>query len=70
MTELVYRLRFANPDDPNDVFTVDHLIEAMALLAAHGKRLPKPERVPRHLSGLEVRINATNARAAAARGRA
>jgi acetyl/propionyl-CoA carboxylase alpha subunit len=51
VTELVYRLRFANPDDPDDVFFVDRLIEAMALLA---------ERVARHASGLEVRINATN----------
>ena len=61
VTELVYRLRFTNPDDPRDAFEVERLIEAMALLAAHGKRLPKPERVARHLSGLEVRINATNA---------
>ena len=60
VTELVYRLRFANPEDPGDFFSVDRLIEAMALLAAHGPRVPRPERVPRHLSGLEVRINATN----------
>src|SRR5215831_11002261 len=60
VTELVYRLRFANPDDPEDFFTVDQLIEAMALLAAHGPRVPRPERVQRHVSGLEVRINATN----------
>ena len=32
------------------------------LLAQHGRRVPRPERVPRSLSGLEVRINATNAR--------
>jgi acetyl/propionyl-CoA carboxylase alpha subunit len=61
VTELAYRLRFANPDDPNDFFYVERLIEAMALLAAHGSRLPKPERVTRYVSGLEVRINATNA---------
>ena len=60
VTELVYRLRFTNPDDPDDVFYLDRLIEAMALLAAHGPRVPRPERVPRHASGLEVRINATN----------
>ncbi|HKC50732.1 MAG TPA: biotin/lipoyl-containing protein [Myxococcota bacterium] len=61
VTELAYRLRFRNPDDPNEYFFVERLIEAMALLAAHGRRLPKPERVPRKASGLEVRINATNA---------
>jgi acetyl/propionyl-CoA carboxylase alpha subunit len=61
VTELAYRLRFVNPDDPGESFCVERLIEAMALLAAHGPRLPKPERVPRHVSGLEVRINATNA---------
>ncbi|MFI5316162.1 MAG: biotin/lipoyl-containing protein, partial [Myxococcota bacterium] len=61
VTELVYRLRFRNPDDPDELFYVERLIEAMALLAAHGPRVPKPERVPRHASGLEVRINATNA---------
>jgi len=61
VTELVYRLRFQNPDDANDFFYVDQLIEAMALLAAHGPRVPRPERVQRFVSGLEVRINATNA---------
>jgi acetyl/propionyl-CoA carboxylase alpha subunit len=60
VTELAYRLEFTNPDDPTECFYVDRLIEAMALLAAHGPRLPKPERVVRSLSGLEVRINATN----------
>ena len=60
VTELVYRLRFTNPDDPEDCFYVDELIEAMALLALHGARLPDPERVTRAVSGVEVRINATN----------
>ena len=60
VTELAYRLRFANPADPSDCFYVDELIEAMALLAKHGKRLPRPERVVRSVSGLEIRINATN----------
>jgi acetyl/propionyl-CoA carboxylase alpha subunit len=60
VTELVYRLEFQNPDDPAERFYVDELIEAMALLALHGKRLPKPKRVVRNVSGLEVRINATN----------
>ncbi len=60
VTELAYRLRFANPADPADCFHVDQLIEAMALLALHGERLPAPERIVRHVSGVEVRINATN----------
>ena len=60
VTELAYRLRFTNPDDSEDYFYVDELIEAMALLALHGARLPAPERVPRAVSGVEVRINATN----------
>ena len=60
VTELAYRLRFANPDEPGEHFYVEHLIEAMALIAAHAKRVPKPERVPRHLSAVEVRVNATN----------
>ena len=60
VTELVYRLEFTNPSDPSEVFYVDELIEVMALLTRHGARLPKPKRVVRNLSGLEVRINATN----------
>jgi acetyl/propionyl-CoA carboxylase alpha subunit len=61
VTELVYALRFTNPSDPSESFVVEKLIEAMCLLAQHGRRLPRPERVPRAQSGLEVRINATNA---------
>ncbi len=61
VTELAYLLRFTNPDDPKESFDVEQLIEAMCLLARHGARLPRPERVPRSLSGVEVRINATNA---------
>ncbi len=60
VTELAYRLKFTNPEDPTEYFHVDFLIEAMALLAKHGKRLPKPEREVRAVSGLEIRINATN----------
>jgi acetyl/propionyl-CoA carboxylase alpha subunit len=60
VTELVYDLVFENPDAPDEWFVVEHLIEAMALLAAHGPRLPKPRRRPRSVSGLELRINATN----------
>jgi acetyl/propionyl-CoA carboxylase alpha subunit len=61
VTEQVYVLKFHDPADPKDIFYVDSLIEAMALLSLHGERLPKPERVMRHRSGAEVRINATNA---------
>jgi len=61
VTELAYRLKFTNPDDPSESFTVDRLIEAMALLALHGPKLPRPERVRINLSAVEVRINATNA---------
>lgn len=60
VTEMVYRLKFTNPADRGDFFCVDSLIEAMALLSLHGKRLPRPERVMRNISGAEVRINATN----------
>jgi acetyl/propionyl-CoA carboxylase alpha subunit len=60
VTEHVYRLKFTNPDDPAECFHVDRLIEAMVLLAVHGPRLPEPERLPRAVSGIEVRINATN----------
>ncbi len=61
VTELVYKMRFCNPDDPEDWFEVERLIEAMVLLAVHGPRLPKPERVVRARSGAEVRVNAVNA---------
>jgi biotin carboxyl carrier protein len=60
VTEMAYRLKFTNPDDKNDFFYLDSLIEAMAMLSVHGKRVPKPERVVRNISGAEVRINATN----------
>jgi acetyl/propionyl-CoA carboxylase alpha subunit len=60
VTELVYELVFTNPEDPQEAFAVDRLIEAMVLLAVHGPRLPRPARRPRALSGLEIRINATN----------
>jgi len=60
VTELVYDLVFENPDAPDEWFVVEYLIEAMALLAAHGPRMPRPRRRPRAVSGLELRINATN----------
>jgi len=60
-SELAYKMRFTNPDDPTDFFEVERLIEAMALLAKHGPRLPKPKRILRAVSGAEVRVNAVNA---------
>ena len=61
VTEMAYFLKFANPHDPDEYFVLDSLVGAMLLVACHGKRVPQPERLPRHLSGAEVRINAMNA---------
>lgn len=61
VTELCYGMRFVNPDDPNDAFIVESLVEAMVLLARHGERLPKPERFVRKNTSVEARLNATNA---------
>ena len=60
VSELCYAMRFSNPDDPKEGFVVESLVEAMVLLAAHGERLPKPERIPRLSDSLEARLNATN----------
>jgi len=60
VSELCYAMRFANPDDADDTFVVQSLVEAMVLLAAHGEKLPKPERIPRLPDSLEARLNATN----------
>lgn len=61
VTELCYSLKFTNPDDPNDFFVVESLVEAMALLARHKKRVPKPERIKRFGASAEARLNATDA---------
>ncbi|ACG71736.1 biotin/lipoyl attachment domain-containing protein [Anaeromyxobacter sp. K] len=61
VSELCYSLEFANPDDPSDTFVVESLVEAMALLARHKKRLPKPRRIPRFGAAVEARLNATDA---------
>jgi acetyl/propionyl-CoA carboxylase alpha subunit len=61
VTELCYGLRFTNPDDPNDAFVVESLVEAMALIARHKERLPKPQRIPRFRAAVEARLNATDA---------
>ncbi|MEM1188062.1 MAG: biotin/lipoyl-containing protein [Pseudomonadota bacterium] len=60
VTELCYAMRFTNPDKSDDSFTVESLVEAMVLLAAHGPKLPCPERVPRCNDSVEARLNATN----------
>ncbi|HNF15370.1 MAG TPA: biotin carboxylase N-terminal domain-containing protein [Leptospiraceae bacterium] len=60
VTEMAYRLKFTNPADKNDYFILESLIECMALLSLHGKRVPKPERILRNISGGEIRVNATN----------
>jgi acetyl/propionyl-CoA carboxylase alpha subunit len=61
VTELCYALEFTNPADPDDSFVVESLVEAMALLARHKDRLPKPRRVPRFGAAVEARLNATDA---------
>ncbi|MEP5764490.1 MAG: biotin/lipoyl-containing protein [Halieaceae bacterium] len=60
VTELCYALKFTNPEQTDDSFVVESLVEAMVLLAAHGPKLPKPERVPRYKDSVEARLNATN----------
>jgi acetyl/propionyl-CoA carboxylase alpha subunit len=60
VSELCYALRFANPDDPTDAFEVHSLVEAMALIAKHQRRLPKPTRVRREGAAIEARLNATD----------
>ena len=60
VTEMVYQLRFINPDDPDDTFTVDSLVAAMLLINCYGRMLKCPERLPRYVSGIEARLNSTN----------
>ena len=60
VTELVYKLKFTNPKNKKDFFIVESLVEAMALLARHKQRLPRPERLPRFGAGAEARLNATD----------
>jgi acetyl/propionyl-CoA carboxylase alpha subunit len=60
VSELCYALRFENPGDPADYFDVHSLVEAMALIAKHKTRLPKPARVLREGAALEARLNATD----------
>jgi acetyl/propionyl-CoA carboxylase alpha subunit len=60
VSELCYALRFTNPEDPADCFEVHSLIEAMAIIARHKERLPRPTRVRREGAAIEVRLNATD----------
>ncbi|AMV73914.1 biotin carboxylase N-terminal domain-containing protein [Desulfuromonas carbonis] len=60
VTELVYRLKFTNPKNKKEFFIVESLVEAMALLAMHKERLPRPERMPRFGASAEARLNATD----------
>ncbi|MBW6512928.1 MAG: biotin carboxylase [Desulfuromonadaceae bacterium] len=60
VSELCYSLKFTNPKDQNDFFIVESLVEAMALLAEHKERLPKPERIVRFAAAAEARLNATD----------
>jgi len=60
VSELCYALRFTNPEDPEDSFEVHSLVEAMALLAKHKARLPRPRRVQRDAAAVEARLNATD----------
>lgn len=60
VTELCYSLKFTNPDNPDDYFIVESLVEAMALLARHKKNLPRPQRVQRFNASVEARLNATD----------
>jgi acetyl/propionyl-CoA carboxylase alpha subunit len=60
VSELCYALRFVNPEDIADSFTVNSIVELMVLLAVHGKQLPKPHRIQREQASAEVRLNATD----------
>ncbi|MEM8606831.1 MAG: biotin carboxylase N-terminal domain-containing protein [Myxococcota bacterium] len=60
VSELCYALRFRNPNDAEDYFDVTSIVEAMALLAKHKARLPRPERIGREAAAVEARLNATD----------
>ena len=60
VTELCYSLKFSNPDNLEEFFIVESLVEAMVLLAAHAEKLPKPQRLVRKNDSVEARLNATN----------
>ncbi len=60
VTELCYKLKFVNPDNQEDYFVAESLVEVMVLIARHTTRLPAPVRLPREAASVEARLNATN----------
>ncbi|HEV7732116.1 MAG TPA: biotin carboxylase N-terminal domain-containing protein [Candidatus Binatia bacterium] len=60
VSELCYAMRFTNPSDTSDWFEVLSLVEAMALIAKHRGRLPRPVRGQREGAAIEIRLNATD----------
>ena len=60
VSEMAYRLRFCNPENPEDFFELESLVQAMAFIAIYGKSLPCPQRIGRYIAGGEVRLNAQN----------
>jgi acetyl/propionyl-CoA carboxylase alpha subunit len=60
VTELCYALKFTNPDQADESFVVESLVEAMVILAAHAEKLPRPVRLARNKNSVEARLNATN----------
>ncbi|ARN76081.1 biotin/lipoyl-containing protein [Oceanicoccus sagamiensis] len=60
VTELCYKLKFVNPDNQDDYFIAESLVEVMVLIARHTTRLPAPVRLPREAASVEARLNATN----------
>ena len=60
VSELCYALQFTTPENKDDCVVVETLVEGMVLLAAHGPKLPKPERIKRFNDSVEARLNATN----------
>ena len=54
VSELCYGLRFENPDDPSDAFIVNSLVEVMAIIAWHKRKLPKPTRINRENASVEA----------------
>ena len=61
VSELCYGLRFSSPEgEPKATFEVTSIVEAMALIARHKERLPRPDRVPREMASVEARLNATD----------
>ncbi|HEX5657557.1 MAG TPA: biotin/lipoyl-containing protein [Polyangiales bacterium] len=60
VSELCYGLRFSNPANASESFEVHSLVEAMALIAKHRGKLPKPTRFLREGAAVEARLNATD----------